>query len=117
MREWTRKSLAAVRGAGIDPYEGERLFQVGSFGDAARRAIEMAPCEERPLILLPTFNQHGESLVEFLLEADPGRRARFEAWLGERLDGRPTTPADTAKALGFESLDALLAARDAWMGL
>lgn len=119
-KEWCRRVLGSVRANGIDPVVPSEVLSFRAYPEAARIVAERAPCSERPFTMLAAFHRHAEGLVMYLLDEDPAadaRRAAFRAWLGRALDGAETGASATAAALGFESPDALMAARDAWLGL
>jgi hypothetical protein len=102
----------------MDPFTPEEVLAQAEFGAMARLVASRAPRPDDPYTLVILFGAHAEGLVLFLTdEAEPARRDLFVRWLGERLDGKPTDPAATAKDLGFGSVEALFAARDAWLGL
>jgi hypothetical protein len=84
----------------------------------ARLISSRAPRPEEPCSLVPVFTAHAEGLVLFLTDESDGaaRRDAFGKWLLGALDGKGTDPEATAKALGYETPEALFAARDAWLG-
>jgi hypothetical protein len=117
-REACRNVLSQLRSVGLDPYAPAQVLGARDFQEVAEIAKQAAPCEERPYSLAPAFHMHAQSLTAFLLEDEPaGRREAFLRWLDRALSGERTDPDATARALGFESAEALLAARDAWLGL
>jgi len=116
-REWCRKLIGALRGAGLDPFSAKQVLETEGIAGAAEVARQAAPCDERPYSLLPAFHAHAQSLVMFLLDEEGGRRERFLGWFGRTLAGERADADGTARALGFENADALIEARDAWLGL
>ena len=113
-----RDLLAQLAEHGMDPYAPEQVLGYVDYGSVAKQAATKAPCEDMPYYLVQAFHSHGQALAMFALDEPPGgaRRAAFEAWLGRALDGRAAgDAASVAKALGFESVEALFAARDEWL--
>jgi hypothetical protein len=117
-KQWCAQVLASVRKANLEAVHPEEVLAFREFGEMVRLVATRAPRKEQPHALVPVFFAHAKGLVLFLTDdAEPARKAAFLRWLGERLDGKPTDPAATAKDLGFGSVEELFAARDAWLGL
>ena len=119
MRGWCREVLEEARKAKFDPFEPAEVLSLRDYATMARLVGSRAPRPAEPYSLVSLFSAHAEGLVLFLTdEGDgPARRDAFGKWLLAALDGKDTDPAATAKALGFESPEALFAARDRWLGL
>ena len=117
-RGWCAQMLALGRKENLEAVTPAEVLSVQAFGEVARLVASRACRPEEPYALVPLFYAHAEGLVLFLTDGEErGRRAAFLRWLGDRLDGKPTDPAATAKDLGFADIEALFAARDAWLGL
>jgi hypothetical protein len=118
MRRWCREVLASARQADFDPFDAVEVLALRDYPSMARLVASRAPRPEGPCSLLPVFTAHAEGLVLFLTDEEdgPARRDAFGKWLLGALDGKGTDPAATAKAMGFESPEALFAARDKWLG-
>jgi hypothetical protein len=117
--DWCRRVLGCAGADGLDPFKPGEVLELADFGSMVRLVAKRAPRPEEPLSLVSVFYAHAESLVLFLSEdgtdAERARRAAFGKWLEGVLDGKTTDAASTAKAFGFESPEALFAARDAWL--
>jgi hypothetical protein len=114
---WSRTMLLALRDADLHPFPPAAVLGFTSYPEMARHAVAEAPCDERPLAMLPAFHGQASSLVRFLLEeeGEGARRDAFRALLASCLGGAAPAPAAVPAALGFEDAEALFSARDAWM--
>jgi len=117
-REWAAAILGQLRDSGFAPFDARAVLAQTGYGTMVLHARKSSPCEERPDVFVCVFHAQADSLVLFLKDrADGGARRRaFDAYLVRVFRGERMDPDATAKALGFDSPEALLEARDAWLG-
>lgn len=116
-RPMWRKTMASLRSAGLDPFPGEVVLSLDTYPDVVRHARSQAPCEERPDAFLPVFHGQADTLLMFLADTADGtaRRDAMREFLKSTLEGESPDPEGTARALGFADVEAMFAARDAWL--